>query len=248
MSTLSVVIPTWNNADLTIRCLHALRRNTVSDLHIVWIDNGSSREQHAAMRDVVQTFPHDRERYWRPLGFARATNRGLAYIRGEYTVFLNNDVEVCPDWDVQLREAVDQAPGAAGPFVLGSADGAQSVGSHRWLGIPSDVTEPESVARFLRARWGHQVLDVPPSPPRAIGPFRGMLAFFCVLLPTVVVRAVGALDEQFGWGYYEDDDYCMRLRRAGYAISLCPASVVHHDVAVLSGMSETTGSLGSPAT
>ena len=57
------------------------------------------------------------------------------------------------------------------------------------------------------------------------------IAFFCVLFPTAVVRRVGPLDEQFGWGYCEDDDYCMRLRQAGYRLSLCPGAVVSHPVA-----------------
>ncbi|MDA1185411.1 MAG: hypothetical protein O2930_12305 [Acidobacteria bacterium] len=49
------------------------------------------------------------------------------------------------------------------------------------------------------------------------------------MLPTSVLREAGALDEEFGWGYCEDDDYCHRLRRAGYRLSLCPGSVVIHE-------------------
>lgn len=162
MTTLSVVIPTWNNADWTIRCLTALERNTEADLHIVWIDNGSEPDQHEAARTAVQRFDHDMERHPEPLGFARATNRGLPLVRGRYTVFLNNDVEVYPGWDIELRRAVDDAPGAAGPVVVGPTVGHQGVECHPWLGVPDAITNPEDAARFLTEPRTRSELALPP--------------------------------------------------------------------------------------
>ncbi len=45
-----------------------------------------------------------------------------------------------------------------------------------------------------------------------------MLGFFCVATTRSVYEKVGELDEQFGLGYFEDDDYCYRVRRQGYEI------------------------------
>ncbi|MDG2285196.1 MAG: hypothetical protein P8N43_06680 [Alphaproteobacteria bacterium] len=57
-----------------------------------------------------------------------------------------------------------------------------------------------------------------------------MLAFFCVLMPMAVRESVGVLVENFGWGYFEDDDYCLRARGMGLTISLCLAATVAHVV------------------
>jgi GT2 family glycosyltransferase len=232
---LSVIVPTWNAADWTIRCLRALERNTVARLHLIWIDNGSDRSQHAAMREVVEGFDHDFEDHPAPLGFAGAVNRGLSHIRGSYTVFLNNDVEVFPGWDLDLRRAVDAAPGAAGPLILDAGVGWQTTRSHLWLDCPcrddstAGAERRNALAADLQRRWGGWAIDLPSHPASSVGYFRNLLAFFCVLFPTPVVRRLGELDTGFGAAYFEDDDYCMRLRREGFRLSLCPGASVHHE-------------------
>ena len=144
-----MIVPTWNASTWTIRGLHALRRNTVADLHLIWVDNGSDRDEQDAVQAVVDTFDHDAEYHPAPLGFARAVNHGLQHTRGDYTAILNNDVEVCPEWDVDLRGAVDAAPGAAGPMLLDAPVGWQSTRWHPWLGVPASLTDPEQVVSFL---------------------------------------------------------------------------------------------------
>lgn len=227
MPSISVVIPTWNNADLTIRCLRSLRDHTEAELHIAWIDNGSTPEQHEQVKAEIQSYAHDHEYHDAPLGFARAVNRGLALTGGDYCVILNNDVEVLPGWDTELRDAVDDSPGIAGPICV-NASGWQDSREHAWLEIPETMTDPREIGAWLCERWRNQRLELP-SPAERPG-FRDMLAFFCVLLPRDVQRQIGDLDENYGWGYYEDNDYCMRVRRAGYAVTLCPASTVLHKV------------------
>jgi GT2 family glycosyltransferase len=229
MSLISVIIPTWNNAEYTIGCLKQLEANTAADVHVVWIDNGSDDREHEAVAAFVRSFQHhDLERHAEPLGFAGASNRGLKHVRGDYTVFLNNDVEVLPGWDEELRNTVDAIPGMAGPLAVGADAGWQSTKVHAWLGIPEECTIPHQVAAYLKQAWSGQAIDLPAVPHLPV--FRGMLAFFCALLPTRIMREIGPLDEQFGWGYCEDDDYCARLRQAGYTISLCPGAVVRHAV------------------
>lgn len=227
MPTLSVVIPTWNNADLTDKCLRSLSANTAADLHIVWIDNGSSPEQNAEVREAIAGFDHDAEYHPEPLGFARAVNRGLVRVRGDYCVILNNDVEVMPGWDSELRAAVDDQPGLAGPICVNSP-GWQDSRSHDWLEIPASMTEAREISGWLYRRWAGRTIDI--SEKTEGSGLRDMLAFFCVLMPAAVSTRIGLLDENYGWGYYEDNDYCFRAKREGFVITLCPGATVLHKV------------------
>ena len=55
-----------------------------------------------------------------------------------------------------------------------------------------------------------------------------MLSFFCVALRRDVLDRVGMLDEDFGFGFYEDDDYCIRVRHAGYKLVCAEDVFVYH--------------------
>ncbi|MDG2285197.1 MAG: glycosyltransferase [Alphaproteobacteria bacterium] len=159
MPVISVVIPTWNNADLTVKCLCALRNNTAADLQIVWIDNGSSAEQHDIVKNEMASFEHAFEFYPEPLGFARAVNRGFPHARGDYCAILNNDVEVKPGWDEELRGAVDERPGIAGPICVNSL-GWQDSREHDWLNIPKELKSDDEISAWLRGNWKGQTLDL----------------------------------------------------------------------------------------
>lgn len=55
-----------------------------------------------------------------------------------------------------------------------------------------------------------------------------MLAFFCVMLKREVIEKIGLLDESFGVGFADDDDYCRRLHLAGYRIGLAESCFIYH--------------------
>ena len=54
------------------------------------------------------------------------------------------------------------------------------------------------------------------------------LAFFCVAVPRRVYEFIGGLDEDFGVGFFEDDDYCRRVTRAGFDIACAEDVFIHH--------------------
>src|SRR5215472_9508374 len=105
---LSVVIPTWNGAELLEGALASLRRQTYRDFEVIVADNGSTdgtRELLAARFPEVRVVALGDNR-----GFAAATNAGLKAAAGEVLVCMNNDVVAEPGWLAALVAALDQRP------------------------------------------------------------------------------------------------------------------------------------------
>ena len=94
MSTVSVVIPTWNRADLVRKVLLSLQDQTTAPAEIIVVDNGSTDETPQVVRDsgarLIALAKNE--------GFAAAVNEGVRNAAFEWVFILNNDVELDRDW------------------------------------------------------------------------------------------------------------------------------------------------------
>jgi GT2 family glycosyltransferase len=209
---LSVLIPVFNQAELTRACLEALRDHTSVPFEVVVVDNGSSD----GTAELLRAWPGVKTlRLERNLGFARATNLAAARSGGELLVLLNNDTQVLPGWDLALRDELTRpATGAAGLRLLypdgtvqhaGLAFGSDGLPWHLYRGFPA--LAPEVTRR------------------RAFNALTGA----CLGLRRQVWREAGGLDENYV-NCYEDIDLCLRLRRLGYELVYRPdGAVIHHE-------------------
>ena len=224
-----IIVPTFGQESFTIRCFDTLLAHTAG-YRLVWVDNGSTAESRATVFAHFERHP-DRLAIWpgQNLGFVGGTNLGLRAVlsdaasEAEYVVLLNNDTELTPHWLDRLIGVLerDVTIGAAGPMT------SPTESSQAWPHVFSSMGEqpPESLAsassaevsHALAERFGNDVLNVP------------MVAFFCTVFRKRVFEEIGLLDPRFGAGLADDDDYCLRLHRAGYVVAFVPgAYVIHH--------------------
>jgi GT2 family glycosyltransferase len=206
---ISIVIPAYNQLEYTRQCIESIRLHTRIPYRLILVDNGSTEpvaeyfhsiSGATVIRSDINT------------GFAAGVNLGIARAEG-HVLLLNNDTLVPPGALESLHGALLQSPdiGMAGP-TSNYVSGSQLIPGLNF----SDTGEINAYAAARRAEFSGVIRDVA----RLVG--------FCLLIRDSVVAEVGPLDEVYGIGNFEDDDYCVRVLRAGYRLVVDEGSFVFH--------------------
>lgn len=210
----SVVVLAWNNLEFTRACLESLEQATdYPDWELVLVDNASSDgtpeffREYAASRPHVTLVLNDSN-----LGFAAGNNGGIRAASGDIIVLLNNDTYVTPGWLSGLVGHLRRHPelGIVGPVT-------NNIGNEAKIDV--DYGDMRQM-RIESRRWTREH-------PRGLT-FCDVVAFFCCAMPRAVIDEVGMLDEEFGQGFFEDDDYCSRIRAIGRKVAIADDVFVHH--------------------
>lgn len=212
----SIILPTYKTADLTIRCAEHIKTETMTPFEIIWIDDGSPDEAFSKMLGFFRKaeLPFRHHRFNQNKGFAAAVNQGLRMATTRHVAILNNDVVVTHGWLGKLVAALD---------------------SSEKLGLVGAVTDNiSSINRFdlIAKMKSYLIKDEPEKFFNALMPqtmtVGSNVSYFCVAIKRELVSKIGLLDERFYNGG-EDDDYNDRIRDAGYETAVCLNCFVYHD-------------------
>lgn len=215
---LSVIIVTWNVRALLRTCLLALPAATAGlRTEIIAVDNGSTD---GSPEMLTEDFPHVRLlRNAENAGFARANNQGLALAAGRYAVLLNSDTEPLPQSLTHMVQFMDAHPraGAASPRLV-RPDGTPQ--PYAYGEDPSPIYLLRRGLAHLRHGYLHDWSVAAPLQ-------AGWVSGACLVARRAAVEQVGGLDERI-FMYFEDNDWCRRMRREDWEVWYNPQAEVMH--------------------
>jgi len=173
--------------------------------HVLIIDNGSDDDTASATRRLL---PHARiiERIDNG-GFGKANNEAMAQVRTPFALLLNPDCDIKPDDLLTLMDTLQRYPSAG-------------------IVAPQSWRENQKPQKCFRRAF----YDLGPRKPYRLADATCSTQWLngcCLLLRTEAFRRIGGFDERF-FLFYEDDDLCLRMRKAGFECLFEPAANAWH--------------------
>ncbi|HLJ02101.1 MAG TPA: glycosyltransferase family 2 protein [Solirubrobacteraceae bacterium] len=210
-ATVSAIVVSFGDPAATERAVASLLAQTEPPVEVLVVDNHPDRPTATAMAgwrfdDRVRLI-HSGEN----LGYTTACNFAARQASGEWLFFLNPDARADPAClGMLMMEATESRVGAIGAQVL-LPDERTNAGDN-----PLHVTGIAWAGRYGQTREH--------GPARRVASVSGA----ALLARTSAFRALGGLCERF-FMYYDDTDFCWRLRLAGWDVVFCPEAVIWHD-------------------
>jgi len=205
-----IIIPVYNQYAYTRNLLEGIYRHTDLPFHIYVIDNASTDETIDLHKIFTRNITIVRNRENR--GWGGSVNQGIALGSNPYLALINNSVEISQGWLENMIAFLNTHPriGAVGPLNSNPND-YQCVDKVRGKIAPKipnflteDIHERNRILDFHFHRAGILI--------------EGALGLFCITLKRRTVNEIGLLDESLVGG--DEEDYCRRLRKAGYVLGL----------------------------
>lgn len=222
---LTIVIPVFGDVAATRACLDSVMRTRCPDTDAVVIVNDNPGDRTIA--EVVDAHGHDPDvfvlRNDRNLGFIGSVNRAIGFLRLGDVLLLNADAELFPGAIDEMHRVLHGASDV-GTVTAMSSNATLFTYPHPEIvrDTLDDIAWPDLAAVALRENAGKSVAI-----PTAHG--------FCMLIRRAVIAEIGSMDEAFGRGFGEENDYSIRSADRGWRHVLAGGALVRHDEAASFG-------------
>ncbi len=221
-TTVEIVICVHNALDDVKRCLTSILNYTTSPYHLILVDDGSDWPTWNYLAKFSKEHSCVLLRNEDARGYTIAANRGLRHTSADYVVLLNSDTVVTEGWLDRLVACAESNPkiGLVGPLSNTAS----------WQSIPNIEENGDWAANLLPtemsiAEMGRLVAYYS----NRLYPLMPFLNGFCILIRQEVIQEVGLFDEEnFGAGYGEENDYALRVRKAGWGLAVADDTYIYH--------------------
>ena len=209
----SIVVPVFNNFDLTIKCLRSIQLAALKTrLEVILVDDASTQNSIEDFRNIRGiTYIRLNEN----VGYTKATNVGASFATSKYLLLLNNDTELLQNSLPQLVRHMEMNPdvGACGPTILNPDFSIQEVGSQIFkdgtghnLGFGFKLFEPS--ISFVRE------VDY--------------CSAAALMIRQKLWSDLGGFDERYAPAYYEDTDLCLAVWESGNKVVVLNTAHILH--------------------
>ncbi len=227
----SILIPNKDHIEDLDKCLTSIDKNTYDNYEVIIIENNSTEEETFAYYDSIQEkHKNCKVAYWEAeFNYSKINNFGATYARGEYLLFLNNDIEaINPDWlERMLGFCQREDVGIVGAQLLYSDNTIQHAGvvlgfggiaGHAFVGLCEDETKG-----FGRAKVAQDYTAVTAA---------------CMMTSKAVFEEVDGFEERLCVAF-NDIDFCMKVRSTGRLVVYNPMAKLYHYESKSRGLEDT---------
>lgn len=214
---ISIIIPNFEGEDCLPKAIASIKRQNYSGkIQIIVIDNASTDQ---SIKLVKEKFPEVKIiSLPQNLGFASAFNLGLIYAEGDIIATGNNDAVYHPDCFQNIVQTFksNKQIGLVGPKILGPKPSKKlamaGIKTNPYLGYLNQPLKPGQEDKIQSATW---------------------LSGCALFIKKEVIEKIGSFDNSYFF-YFEDTDFCLRTKKAGYKLIYNPKAKVWHSLGITS--------------
>ena len=225
----SIIITNKDQIETLQKCLKSIEKSTYKNYEILIVENNSTEKKTFGYYQKIQS-ERIRVIYWdKEFNYSAINNFGVQHAKGDYLLLLNNDVEVIhADW---LEEMISncQRPkvGIVGAKLYYPDDTIQHAGIIIGIGGVAGsvfVGLPRAYSGYLHKASLQQDLSA--------------VTAACMMVKRSVYEEVGGLEEKLKVAF-NDVDFCLRVRKAGYLVVYDPYVELYHYESKTRGTEDT---------